>query len=296
MTSRDLALALLIPLVWGFNFIVMKFAVTEASPMFLVAARFLLATVPLIFFVPRPEAPWMKLALYAFIFAVVKFSLLFSAFRLGAPAGISAVVLQMQAIVTVGLSLLLFRERPSGRDVAGLALAAAGLAIILAGLSGGDTLIPLLIVFAAATAWASANLVNKSLKRADPIGFVVWTSALATLMVIPIILLVEGLGSVTATIAGLSTWGWAAILYLAYPVSIVSGAIWSRLIIRYPSATITPFALATPAVALVMSMVFYGEPLTLSVLLGSAAILMGIALNTLPRNAPGDAAKHFRKS
>lgn len=284
MSPRDLALATLIPLVWGFNFIVMKFAVTEASPLFLVASRFFLATFPLIFFVRRPEAPWPSLAAYALLFAVIKFTLLFTAFSMGAPSGVAAVVLQMQAIVTVALSLLLFRERPTARDIAGLALAAFGLVVILTGLSGDPALVPLLVVFAAATAWSMANLVNKSLKRADPIGFVVWTSAIASMMIVPVILLVEGAGTIGATLAGLSLWGWGAILYLAYPVSVLSGAIWSRLLTRYPSAKVTPFALATPAVALVMSALIYAEPLTPTIVLGSAAIVLGVALNTFARS------------
>lgn len=283
MTRKDLALAVVIPLLWGFNFIVMKFAVTEASPLFLVAIRFFLASVPLLFFVPRPEAPWLSLAAFALLFAIVKFGLLFTAFSLRAPAGVTAVVLQTQAIITVGLSLILFRERPSSRDLVGLVLAGAGLVIVFAGIGDAGALGPLLLVLAAATAWAAANLVNKSVKRADPLGFVVWTSAIATAMIIPIILVIEGPRSVATTLGGLSRWGWAAILYLAYPVSLLGGAIWSRLITRYPSARVTPFALATPAVALIMSAVIYAEPITPTLLLGSAAILLGVTVNTLAR-------------
>lgn len=291
MTRKDLTLAVILPVLWGFNFIVMKYAVTEASPLFLVTMRFLLATLPLIFFVPKPDAPWASLALFAFAFAVVKFCLLFTAFRMGAPAGVTAVVLQMQAIVTVGLSLVLYRERPGARDLAGLALAGAGLAVILYGLPDTGALVPLLVVFAAATAWSCANLVIKSLKRADPTSFVVWTSALATLMLVPLLLVLEGPAAIASTLTGLSAWGWASILYLAYPVSIATGIIWSRLLTRYPSVKVTPFALAAPAVALVASSLIFREELTSTVLVGSAAIVLGVALNTLSRQAIATPAK-----
>ena len=43
MVVRDIALGLFVAAVWGFNFVVMKAAVGEFPPLFLVAARFGLA-------------------------------------------------------------------------------------------------------------------------------------------------------------------------------------------------------------------------------------------------------------
>ncbi len=281
LTPLDLALALSVPFVWGVNFVVMKFAVTEASPMFLVAARFLLAAVPLIFFIKKPDTPWHILAGFAVMFAIVKFSLLFTAFRWGAPAGLASVVLQMQAIITVALALALFGERPKPAEQLGLTIAGLGLIAIFYGLAGGPALSAVLMVFAAACAWSLANLMNKAAPKSDPIGFVVWTSAIAAVLIVPVILAVEGPAAVASTIANLSLWGWGAILYLAYPVSIVSGIIWSRLITRYPAATVTPFALLTPAIGIGSSALLLGERLTGSIFIGTAAICLGLAIITL---------------
>ena len=286
LTSGDLALALLVPLLWGFNFVVMKYAVTEASPMYLVGVRFLLAAIPLVFFVPKPDASWRALTAYAVMFAIVKFGLLFTAFRWGAPAGLASVVLQMQAIITVILALLVFGERPGRPEVVGLALAAAGLAAIFYGVSGGAAFAALGLVFAACSAWSVANLVNKSVTSADPLGFVVWTSAIAAAIVWPVLLVIEGPAQLWATTRGFSPLGWGAVLYLIYPVSLVSGIIWSRLITRYPAALVTPFALLTPAVGLASSAVVYGERLSLPTIVGAAAICAGLAIITLaPRAA-----------
>ncbi|MEQ1649457.1 MAG: EamA family transporter [Hyphomicrobiaceae bacterium] len=287
MTTRDICLALLVPLIWGFNFVVMKYAVTEASPMFLVTARFLLAAVPFIFFVPKPEASWRVLIGYALLFAIIKFGLLFTAFRWGAPAGLASVVLQMQAIITVALALVLFAERPTKAEIAGLSVAAIGLAVIFSGLAGGPGVWAMALVFTAATAWSFANIVNKSAPKSNPIGFVVWTSAIAAALMLPIILVVDGVPSITATMANMSLWGWGAVLYLAYPVSLFSGAIWSRLITCYPAATVTPFALLTPAVGLLSSAIVFGERLSGTILFGTAAICIGLAIITLtPRRQP----------
>jgi O-acetylserine/cysteine efflux transporter len=287
MMPCDIMLALLVPLIWGFNFVVMKYAVTEASPMFLVAARFLLAAVPLILFVPKPQTSWRVLIGYAVLFAIIKFGLLFTAFRWGASAGLASVVLQMQAIITVALALFLFSERPTRVEIVGLSIAALGLTAIFSGLANGPGVWAMALVFAAATAWSFANILNKSAPKSDPVGFVVWTSAIAAGLMLPIILTVDGLPSVTATITNMSLWGWGAVLYLAYPVSLLSGAIWSHLITRYPATIVTPFALLTPAVGLLSSAIVFGERLSGTILLGTAVICVGLAIITLmPRRQP----------
>ncbi|NOU04748.1 MAG: EamA family transporter, partial [Hyphomicrobiaceae bacterium] len=205
----------------------------------------------------------------------------------GAPAGLASVVLQMQAIITVALALVLFAERPTKAEIAGLSVAAIGLAVIFSGLAGGPGVWAMALVFTAATAWSFANIVNKSAPKSNPIGFVVWTSAIAAALMLPIILVVDGVPSITATMANMSLWGWGAVLYLAYPVSLFSGAIWSRLITCYPAATVTPFALLTPAVGLLSSAIVFGERLSGTILFGTAAICIGLAIITLtPRRQP----------
>ncbi|MGV8577664.1 EamA family transporter, partial [Pseudomonas aeruginosa] len=64
MTLRDRLLALLVVVIWGVNFVVIKFGLQGMPPFLLAGMRFLLVALPAIFFIPRPTIPWKWLLLY----------------------------------------------------------------------------------------------------------------------------------------------------------------------------------------------------------------------------------------
>ncbi|MFZ1872288.1 MAG: EamA family transporter, partial [Chania sp.] len=64
MTLRDRLLALLVVIIWGMNFVIIKYGLQGMPPFLLAGLRFLLVVFPAIFFVPKPKLPWKWLALY----------------------------------------------------------------------------------------------------------------------------------------------------------------------------------------------------------------------------------------
>jgi drug/metabolite transporter (DMT)-like permease len=95
-------------------------------PLTLAALRFALSAVPAVFFVKRPAAPLRLVAAYGLLLGVGEFGLLFTAIGLGAPAGLSSILLQSQAFFTALLAALLLGERLHAHNVAGMAVAGAG--------------------------------------------------------------------------------------------------------------------------------------------------------------------------
>jgi len=55
---RDVALALLVVLLWGVNFVVIKAGLAGISPFVLGALRMLFTAVPAVFLLPRPRVPF----------------------------------------------------------------------------------------------------------------------------------------------------------------------------------------------------------------------------------------------
>ena len=70
-------LALVVVVVWGFNFVVIKVGLEEISPLLLGFGRFFLTSIPAIFFIKRPIAPFKMIAWYGLIMFALQFSLLF---------------------------------------------------------------------------------------------------------------------------------------------------------------------------------------------------------------------------
>ena len=95
MPIRDVLLALLVVAIWGFNFVVIKLGLEDVPPLLLTALRFVFAAAPAVFFLRRPACPWQWVVLFGFVLGVVKFGLLFVGMKLGMPAGLSSIVLQL---------------------------------------------------------------------------------------------------------------------------------------------------------------------------------------------------------
>lgn len=171
-------------------------------------------------------------------------------------------------------------------------MAAAGMAVIAYGVSGSASALPVVLTLAAAAAWGLANIVLKRAPDVDMLSFMVWASVVPPLPMLALSLVIEGPAAVTGALAGASWLGWGAVLYLAYPVSILSLAIWGHLMAQYSAATIAPFALLVPVVGYVLSAAIYGERLTIATTLGAALLIASLAVNAIgPPSAAARAAR-----
>jgi len=130
LAARDLALVLAIVLLWGFSFVAIKWGLREIPHFALAGLRFLLAAFPLVFFVKRPRMPWRFIAGYGFAIGVCQFGLLFLGMKLGMPAGLSSLVIQVQVFFTVGLAIVFLHDPLHKEDLVGAGIATVGLVLL----------------------------------------------------------------------------------------------------------------------------------------------------------------------
>src|SRR6185503_19976064 len=129
MSTRDMVLAAATSVVWGLGFAAGKVGLESFSPAQLTAARFLVACLPVLV-VPRPAISWSSIALIGATLFTGQFLLMFFAFEHGLPPGLASVTQQLQAFFTVLLAALFLGDVPTRRQVAGMAMAFAGLVLI----------------------------------------------------------------------------------------------------------------------------------------------------------------------
>lgn len=101
MPIRHLLLVLLVIIIWGINFIFLKLALEELSPLFVCALRFLLASVPAIFFVKPPNVSFKMIASYAFFMFGLQFSLVFMGMYVGMTPGMASLIMQVQVFFSM---------------------------------------------------------------------------------------------------------------------------------------------------------------------------------------------------
>nr|BFE66139.1 EamA family transporter [Dactylosporangium thailandense] len=283
MKPRDLALALVVSVIWGVNFVVIHVGLDSMSPLLFCALRFGVAALPAVFLVGRPKAPWRWVIATGIALGVVKFSLLFAGMAAGLPSGLSALVLQSQVVFTLVFATVLLRDRPGPRRVGGVVLAGAGIVLIATQLGLDRPLGAFLLVVAAGAAWGLANVAMRKAAAADMLNFMVWVSAVATPPLVLLTLTVDGPAYVWSALRGLDLVAVAAIAYIAYLSTLLGFGVWGRLIGRYGAGTVAPFAALAPVFAILSSALFLHERIHWYDLVGGAAILGGVLLGAMAK-------------
>lgn len=290
LSSRDFLLVLAVVTIWGFAFVPMRWALDTVPPFALAALRFLCAAVPAVFFVRRPDVAWGALVAYGLAIGVFQFGLLFLGLRLGMPAGLSSLVIQMQAFFTILLAAWWLHDRLTLHSIIGAAIAGTGVGLLGAHkvMSGvGATVIGFALVIAAALSWAIANVIAKVAGRdsegrdrgVDMFALVVWSSLAAPLPLFVASYLFEGGPAAVAAVRDMTWMPWACVLFMSYFATLFGLASWNALLHRYPTGVIAPFALLIPVSGLVSGFAFLGEGLAPIQAAGVALVLAGLAWN-----------------
>ncbi|MEM9757269.1 MAG: EamA family transporter [Pseudomonadota bacterium] len=284
LPPRDLALIGVVVVAWGTNFVAMTLALGAFPPFLLVALR-TLVLLPLLAIVPRPKAPWWAiLAIGAFIHAG-QFGFLFAALVADVSPGLASLILQVQAPLTIVLSVAVFGERVRPAQAIGIAVAALGLFIV--GASGGGNVTPvgLALVLIGAASWACGNLVLKTLSGAPMLPIFLWAGLVPPVPMLMLSAALETPDPLTAVL-GAGPLAWAALAYVAV-ISIVLGfSLWGALIARHTAAAVTPFALLIPVVGMASAALVLGDLPSPGEAAGALVVFAGLALAVLaPRRA-----------
>lgn len=285
MPFRHILLALLVVAIWGFNFVVIKLSVEALPPILAAALRFTAAALPAVFFIKPPRAPFHLVVLYGLAFGFALYGFLNLALAWGMSAGLSSLVLQTQAFFTMGLAFLLLGERPSRYQVVGALVAFGGIAVIATERMAATALLPLVLVLLAALSWGAANVLTKKAGRMSAVSFTVWGALVASVPLVGLSLLIEGPQVVWA---GLASFGWddaMLIAFLAYPATLLGGAIWAWLLGRHPASVVAPFTLLVPITGLLSGYLVLGEVITPVEVLGALLVIAGLVITVL-RRAP----------
>ena len=272
-------LAVAVMAVWGSNFVVIKVALAHLPPLLFATLRFALALLPAVFFLKRPAVPWSHLAAYGVLIGAGQFGLLYIAMEHSISPGLASLVVQTQVFFTIGLSMWLTSERVRLFQGFALALAAAGLGLIVANRGGDVTPLGLVLVLAAALCWAGGNLVAKAGGEVNRLAYVVRASLFAVPPLLVLSVLFEGLPAIESGLAKADALTWAAVLYQSLGNTMFGYASWGWLLARHPAATVAPFALLVPVFGMSLSTVLLNEPLQSWKLLAAALVLSGLALN-----------------
>lgn len=281
MRPTHLFLAVLVAAVWGVNFTVIDIGLDHFPPLLFSALRFLVAALPAVFFVGRPKVAWKWIVAVGLALGVAKFGLLFIGMDAGMPAGLSSLVLQIQAVFTALFAAVALGERPTRVRLLGMLIALSGIGAAAVDEGASGPMGAFLIVIAAAACWGLSNVLTRKAAPPDALNWMVWVSTVPVVPLLLLSLLTEGPSADLAALRGFDWAGAGTLLYVAWGATVFGFGAWGWLLRRHPASTVAPFSLLVPVFGMSSAALFLGE--SVSPLRWCAAVLLvgGVALTTL---------------
>jgi len=269
-------LALAAMAVWGLNFAVAKMALAEFPPIMLTALAFLLPF--------RLRPPRLRpIILLAMILGLGHFPFVLSGLsRLDAST--AAIVLQLQVPFGVLFAALILGEKLRFRDIVGMLIAFAGVALIAGAPRLEANRVGLAFLLIAAFGWGLSTV---QLKRLGPIeSFTLngWMGLSIAVELAVVSAIVEG--SPVPYIIAARWQGWVSLLYISVISTIVAFGIWTRLVSRYSVGQTLPFMLTIPLFAILGGIALNGDRLTWDIAGGGILTIVGVGSIILRQRRP----------
>lgn len=283
MPLIDWLAAILTITIWGLNFLVSKIGLSELPPLLFGFLRFLFVCIPAVFLVARPQAPLRLLIIYGLVINFLQFGFMLSSIAFGLAAGVTSLLMQMQAFFTILIAALYFHERVPKHSLLALLVAVAGITLILL-TATTETALPisgLICVIMAALSWACGNITIKIMHKVNMLSLVVWGGLIAMPAFAIASLMLEGPTLIYQSLLHVSWRGILTVLYGSLLSTLVGYVIWGRLLATRPVSLIAPLTLLVPIIGLVSSAWMFNETLTIWQWIGVAVVMLALLINTM---------------
>jgi O-acetylserine/cysteine efflux transporter len=291
MKPKDIALAILVAIIWGSNFVVIDIGLADIPPMLFTAMRFTLVAFPAVFLVRPPGIGWRPVVLIGLFMCVGQFSLVYLSMHLGMPPGLTSMVLQAQVLFTVLLSSALLGEHPSRKQLLGVGVGAAGLVVVAVGHSAIAPILPLILVLGGALSWSIGNVLARKHRARSGLSLAVWSGLVVPAPLLLLSLVIDGPEAIGSALGHLTLTAIASTMFTAYLASLVGYGIWNGLLAKYPVSHVMPYALLVPVAGLLAAWIVQGETPTIIEAAGGGLLMAGVATTTLRRKARPASAK-----
>ena len=284
LDAKAVATLTIVTLLWGFNYVAIKYSNQGVSPIFASTLRSVIASICGIFYCFRQEEKLFHtdIRLFHGVMVGLLFGAEFACIYLGllyTDAARSVLFVYLSPfVVAIGAHFFLKGDRLTLPKMVGLISAFAGIFVVFRGrpktaraaMFLGDTL-----QIAAAILWGATTLYIKRFmaKRVEPIH----TFLYQLFFSIPILLIVSIILE-PRWIYKMDPYIIASILYQSILIAFVTYLVWFKLIHKYSVSRLSAFTFFTPIFGVLFGILFLNEEFTLSLMIGLPMVSMGIFL------------------
>lgn len=260
---------------WGTTYIVTTELLPAGHPLFIAMMRALPIGILLSLILrQRPHGIWWP---RIFVLGTLNIGLFFVLLFIAAtrlPGGLTATIGAIQPMIVIGLAWAILKEKPTFTKITMAGLGLFGVALLVLGRSAELDSIGLLAIFGATFSMAIGTVFTKKWGTPVPLlSFTAWQLTAGGLVLLPVVLIFEGLPSMLTPLNGLG------FLYLASLNTGLAYTLWFRGIGRLPTTTIPMLGLLSPVVATALGYIVLQQELAPPQVLGSILVLGSVLLS-----------------
>ncbi|MET0974420.1 MAG: DMT family transporter [Leifsonia sp.] len=276
-STRVVLAGLGVVVLWASAFPAIEVSAPELGVIGLSVGRLVVATVALLILAPflhvrMPARRDLALIIACAFFGMTAYQLLLNLGELHVPAGTTSIIVAAAPLVSVGIAVVLFKERLSVVRIAGSAVAITGVLIVCLARAGLSLSAAVWIVVAAMIVQGIYHPLSRWLLRNyTALEVATYAMVAGTVMTLPLV----PFGWDQIVSAGGAAW-WGAV-YLGILPSALGFVLWGYAVARLPVVTSTSLLYLVPACAVVISFIWLGEIPLLSELGGGFIVLVGVA-------------------
>ena len=282
MKPADVCIAVLVAVIWGLAFVLSRIALDELSPTLMTTLRFTIGALPCLV-VPRPKVSWPVLISISFTLFLGQFLTQAYGIAHGVPVGLTSVIVQSQALFTIGLAAMLFDERPSRMQTVGIAIAATGLLMICGTVGYDFSISAFAVLMLSPICFAAGNLLLRRAQGVPMFDLSTWLCLVAAVPLLALAVVSDGAQPTWHALSHMSLKVLICMLGIGLVSTCTAYWLWGRLLRDYTAAQVVPFALLVPFVGSAASSIVFHETFGPLRMAGMLTVVGGIAVMLLSK-------------
>ena len=276
MSFRDILIAISVPILLGFGFVIAKPAMEYFPPYLLMGLRFTIPALILVWWFPIPKGLFLNLFKVSFIGSTLQYGLTYTGLNI---IDASAAILLVQLEVPFGILIAFFllKEIPSIKNIIGLVIAFIGVFILTGAPNLEGKFIGVLLTLSGACTWSLGAVMAKPLsKKIGAFALMTWLCVFSG----PMLILVSAIfnGNPTQYILSANFYSWLTVIYLGFFMQPVAYGAWYYVLRKYPVNKVMPVLMFLPITGLITAIFLLGENPPKQIFLGGAIIVFGVGM------------------
>ena len=282
MKTRDIFIALLVPIVLGFGFVIAKPAMQYFPPYLLMGMRFTIPALILVWWFPLPKGLYLDLFKVSLIGSTLQYGLTYTGLNI-IDASSAILLVQLEVPFGIIIAYFLLKEIPTIKNIVGLLIAFIGVFILTGAPNLEGKYIGVLLTISGAFTWALGAVMAKPLsKKIGAFALMTWLCVFSGPMLLLVSLIFDGNPMKYILYANLNSW--LTVIFLGFFMQPVGYAAWYYVLRRYPVNKVMPVLLILPVTGLLTSIFLLGEDPPKQVFLGGLVIISGVAMILFTRS------------